>query len=284
MLENKTALVTGATDGLGKLVAIKLAENGARVLIHGRDRAKGQATRAELRSATGNPNLDFYCADLAELAQVRDLAADVTSAHKRLDILINNAGVGLFVAADRQLSCDGLEMHFQVNYLAPFLLTELLLPLIRASAPARIVNVSSLGQAPIDFNDVMLEGAYSPMEAYCQSKLAQIMFTIDLSEKLKDTGVTATALHPGTYMNTNMVLESGITPQTPVEEGVEATYRLATSPEVEGQTGVYFDQQIVSRAMDQAYDEAARRQLRELSLRLSGSWLASTRLSQGTDK
>ena len=271
MLENKTALVTGATDGLGKLVAIKLAENGARVLIHGRDRAKGQATLAELRSATGNPNLDFYCADLAELAQVRDLAADVTSAHKRLDILINNAGVGLFAAADRQLSCDGLEMHFQVNYLAPFLLTELLLPLIRASAPARIVNVSSLGQAPIDFNDVMLEGAYSPMEAYCRSKLAQIMFTIDLSEKLKDTGVTATALHPGTYMNTNMVLESGITPQTPVEEGVEATYRLATSPEVEGQTGVYFEQQTVSRAMDQAYDEAARRQLRELSLQLSGS-------------
>jgi len=270
-LENKTALVTGATDGLGKLVAIKLAENGARVLIHGRNRAKGEATLAGLRAATGNPNLDFYCADLAELAQVRDLAMNVTNAHKRLDILINNAGVGLFADGDRQLSCDGLELHFQVNYLAPFLLTELLLPLIRASAPARIVNVSSRGQAPIDFNDVMLEGAYSPMQAYCQSKLAQIMFTIDHSEKLKETGVTVTALHPGTWLNTNMVLDSGITPQTPVEEGVEAIYRLATSPEVEGQTGVYFDQQTVSQALEQAYDQTARRHLREQSLRLSGS-------------
>jgi len=269
-LANKTVLVTGATDGLGKLVAAKLAQDGARVLIHGRDQAKGECVVAEIKAATGNQNLEFHRADLAVLAQVSDLAKAVEAKHKQLDILINNAGVGLFGGGPRQITCDGQELHFQVNYLAPFLLTELLLPTIRRSAPARIVNVSSLGQAPIDFDDVMLEGAYSPMQAYCQSKLAQIMFTIDLAAQLKGTGVTVTALHPGTYMNTNMVIGSGIKPVTPVEEGVEATCRLAASPQVEGQTRVYFNQQTLSRANDQAYDETARQRLRRLSLRLSG--------------
>ncbi len=269
-LASKTVLVTGATDGLGKLVAAKLAGDGARVLLHGRDQAKGEAVLAEIGASTGNPNLEFHRADLASLAEVRDLAEAVRAAHPRLDVLINNAGVGLLGDGARYVTGDGQELHFQVNYLAPFLLTHLLLPTIRAGAPARIVNVSSLGQAPIDFDDVMLERAYSPQQAYCQSKLAQIMFTIDLAERLKDAGVTVTALHPGTYMNTNMVIGSGIKPVTPVEEGVEATFRLAASSEVEGQTGVYYNQQTPSRANDQAYDEQARRRLWDLSLRLSG--------------
>jgi NAD(P)-dependent dehydrogenase (short-subunit alcohol dehydrogenase family) len=195
-LETKTILVTGATDGLGKLVAIKLAEGGARVLLHGRDQAKGETVLAEIQAATGNPNLEFYRADLAVLPQVRDLAKAVTAKHKRLDVLINNAGV--LGREARQMTGDGQELHFQVNYLAPFLLTELLLPTLRASAPARIVNVSSGGQAPFDFDDVMLETGYSAMRGYCQSKLGQIMNTIDLAAQLEGAGVTVTSLHPGT--------------------------------------------------------------------------------------
>ena len=267
-LEAKTILVTGATDGLGKLVALKLAEGGARVLLHGRDQAKGEKVLAEVQAATGNPNLEFYRADLAVLSDVRDLAQAVTAKHSRLDVLINNAGV--LGRETRQMTGDGMELHFEVNYLAPFLLTELLLPTLRASAPARIVNVSSGGQAAVDFDDVMLETGYSAMRGYCQSKLGQIMNTIDLAERLKGSGVTATSLHPGTYMNTNMVIGAGVKPITPVEEGVEATYRLAASPEVEGQSGVFFNQQALAQANAQAYDETARRRLRDLSLRLSG--------------
>ena len=267
-LENKTVLVTGATDGLGRLVAIKLAQNGARVLLHGRDQAKGDRVLAEIRAATDAADLEFYRADLAVLAQVRDLAKAITARHKRLDVLINNAGV--LGRETRQMTGDGQELHFQVNYLAPFLLTELLLPTIQASAPARIVNVSSGGQAAFDFDDVMLETGYSAMRGYCQSKLGQIMNTMDLAERLKGSGVTVTSLHPGTYMNTNMVIGAGVKPITPVEEGVEATYRLAVSPDVEGQTGVFFNQQTLSKANAQAYDETARRRLRDLSLRLSG--------------
>jgi len=269
-LETKTILVTGATDGLGKLTAAKLARGGAKVLLHGRDQAKGEATLAELKAATGNPALEFHRADFASLAEVRALAQSVLASHARLDVLLNNAGVALFGDKPRQASRDGLELHFQVNCLAPFLLTRLLLPTIQASAPARIVNVSSVGQAPIDFDDVQLERSYSGIQGYCQSKLAQIMFTIDLAERLKGTGVTVTALHPGSFMNTNMVVGQGLTPQTPVEEGVEATFRLAASPDVEGETGVFYNQQTLGRANDQAYDAAARSRLWELSSSLSG--------------
>ena len=269
-LAGKTILVTGATDGLGKLVAARLAGEGARVVLHGRNQAKGEAAAAQVSAATGNPNLEFLRADLAGLDEVRGLAKAVLARCDRLDVLINNAGIALFGDETRQLSADGHELHFQVNYLAPFLLSELLAPTICASAPARIVNVSSLGQAAIDFDDVMLEHGYSPTRGYCQSKLAQIMNTIDLAAMLKEAGVTATSLHPGTYMNTNMVIGAGIKPLTPVEEGVEATCRLAISPDVEGQSGVFYNQQSPARANDQAYDEAARRRLRDLSLRLCG--------------
>ena len=269
-LDGKTILVTGATDGLGKLTAAALAGEGATVLLHGRDQAKGEAVLAELKAATGNPALEFHRADLASLAEVRALAGSVLAGHDRLDVLVNNAGVALFGDKPRQASRDGLELHFQVNYLAPFLLTHLLLPAIRAAAPARIVNVASIGQAPIDFADVQLERSYSGLQAYRQSKLAQIMFTIDLAERLRGTGVTVTALHPGTLMNTKMVLGQGMTPQTPVEEGIAATVRLAVSADVEGETGVYFNQQTPQRANEQAYDAAARRRLWELSVKLAG--------------
>ncbi len=268
-LDGKTILITGATDGLGKEVATLAARQGATVLLHGRDRTKGQTVLDEIIAASGNDRLELFLADLESLAEVRRLAAEVTARHRRLDVLINNAGIAGF-NGDREANAAGVELHFQVNYLAPFLLTHLLLPTLKASAPARIVNVSSIGQGPIDLDDVQLERTYSGMQAYRQSKLAQIMFTIDLAGQLEGSGVTVTALHPGTFMNTNMVRKSGLPPQSRVEDGAEATFRLAVSPDVEGQTGVYFNQQALAEANPQAYDTSARRRLWDLSARLAG--------------
>ncbi|MBV8229649.1 MAG: SDR family NAD(P)-dependent oxidoreductase [Planctomycetaceae bacterium] len=199
---------------------------------------------------------------------MRRLADTAQATVERLDILINNAGIG--TAGARQTSAEGFELRFAVNYLAGFLLTLLLLPLIKNSAPARIVNVSSGGQQPIDFGDVMLTRGYSGRRAYCQSKLAQVMFTIDLGAALKGTGVTVTCLHPATYMDTSMVRRAGVRPLSTVEEGARAILNLATSPAVEGQTGLYFNGLHEAKAQAQAYDPDARRQLRELSLELTG--------------
>ena len=165
-------------------------------------------------------------------------------------------------AGKRALSVDGFELRFAVNYLAGFLLTRLLLPKILASTPSRIVNVASLGQAPIDFDDVMITRGYTGTRAYSQSKLAQIMFTIDLPEELADRSVTVNSLHPATYMNTTMVRQSGTTPISTVEEGADAIMNLILSPELEGRGGLFFDRQRQARAQAQAYDEAARARLR----------------------
>lgn len=269
-LQGKTVLITGATDGLGKRVARMAAEAGADLLLHGRDARKGEALIAELKAEGAKGRLEFYRADLASLDEVRAMAKDVLARHPRLDVLINNAGVFLAGDKPRQASRDGLELHFQVNYLAPFLLTHLLLPTLKASAPSRIVNVSSLGQAPIDFDDVQLQRSYSGMQGYCQSKLAQILFTIDLAEKLKGTGVTVMSLHPGTFMDTNMVVGQGLKPQSRVEDGAEATFRLAFSPEHEGESGGFYNQLQPGHPNAQASDAAARRKLWDLSLKLAG--------------
>ena len=189
----------------------------------------------------------------------------------RLDILVNNAGIGTAgQGARRQVNADGYELRFAVNYLAGFLLTSELLPLIAASAPARIVNVASAGQQAVDFGDVMLTRSYDGVRAYCQSKLAQILFTVDLAEHLKGSGVTVNALHPASYMNTTMVRQAGVTPWSSVETGADAILNLATSPALEGRSGLYFDGLRESRADAQAYDARARQQLRSLSLDLVG--------------
>ena len=265
-LSGKTALVTGSTDGVGRLVARKLGQAGARVLVHGRDAERGARVVAEIEASGGTAS--FFAADLSWLGEVRRLAATVQATVGRLDILINNAGIG--TAGPRQTSAEGFELRFTVNYLAGFLLTLLLLPLIKNSAPARIVNVSSAGQQPIDFDDVMLTGGYSGARAYCQSKLAQIMFTIDLAAALQGTGVTVTCLHPATYMDTSMVRRAGVTPLSTVEEGARAILNLATSPAVAGWTGLYFNGLREARAHAQAYDADARRRLQALSLELTG--------------
>jgi NAD(P)-dependent dehydrogenase (short-subunit alcohol dehydrogenase family) len=262
----RTIVITGATDGLGKGLATELAPTGTRLILHGRNEEKGEALLDELRPRTAG-ELEWRRADLGSLDQVRELA-DSLSDEERIDVLVNNAGVGS--ARPREDSEDGYELTFQVNYLAPFLLTRRLLPLIERSAPARIVNVTSAGQAPIDFDDVMLERHYTGGQAYGQSKLALVMFTFDLAEELEGSGVTANCLHPGTYMPTQMVRQAGVEPVTPLDDGIAATLRLITSPELEGINGHYFDGTSESAPHPQAEDPEARRRLRELSEELTG--------------
>ncbi|HEV2772358.1 MAG TPA: SDR family oxidoreductase [Thermoleophilaceae bacterium] len=268
-VEEQTIFVTGATDGLGRGVAADLARRGAAVLLHGRSAERGEQALAELGAATGSERLHLYLADLASLAEVRRLAEEIEREHERLDVLVNNAGI---VADRRALSQDGHELTFAVNHLSHFLLTELLLPLLRRSAPARIVNVASIGQNPIDFDDVMLERRYDGFRAYAQSKLAQIMFTIELAERLGadgEDGVTVNALHPATLMDTKMVRQSFGRARSSVEKGVEAVVRLAVAEDVEGVSGRYFDGLEESAAHAQAYDAEARRRLWELSEELT---------------
>jgi NAD(P)-dependent dehydrogenase (short-subunit alcohol dehydrogenase family) len=270
-MSEPTVLVTGATDGLGRRVASELAAGGATVLVHGRDAQRLEQTLAEIRDATGSERLRTYLADFSSLDEVRGLAEAVEAGESGLGVLVNNAGIGAGPRGDREraLSRDGYELRFQVNYLAGFLLTRLLLPLLRRSAPARIVNVASAGQFPLDFDDPMLERGYDGMRAYGQSKLAQVMFTLELAERLDPNEVTVNVLHPASLMNTKMVLESFGSAWTTVEEGAEATVRLAVSPELDGVTGRYFDGLREARANGQAYDPEARRRLWELSEELT---------------
>lgn len=270
-VSGKTVLITGATDGVGRLVAERLATQGAQVLLHGRSAEKGERVMREIRAAAPDARLDFFRADLASLDEVRGLADAVAARHRRLDVLVNNAGIGFGApGTGRELSRDGHELRFAVNYLSHFLLTLKLLPIILASAPARIVNVSSIGQYPLDFANLMMERDYEGTRAYRQSKLAQIMFTIDLAEMLGDRGVTVNCLHPATLMNTNMVTQAGMPPRNTVETGAEAVLRLAVSPDVAEKTGLYFDVQREAEPNPQALDPAVRRRLWELSLRLVG--------------
>ncbi len=267
-VEEQTVLVTGATDGLGREVARELAERGARVLLHGRDRDKAESVRQAIAEETGNQRIDVLVADLSSLAQVRELARQVGESTDALHALVNNAGIA---GPARTETEDGHELHFAVNDLSHFLLTNELLPLLERSAPARIVNVASMGQAPIDFDDPMLERGYDPMRAYSQSKLAQISFTFELAERLGDTGVTVNALHPATLMDTKMVRDYFGSARTSVEEGTKATLRLLIDPDLDGVTGRYFEGLGESRAHPQAYEPEARRRLWELSERLTGS-------------
>ncbi len=268
-LNGKTALVTGSTDGVGRVVAKRLAEAGARIFVHGRNRERGESLVAEI--AEGGGTAEFLEADLSSLAEVRRLAETVRQKTDRLDILVNNAGIGTGGRqSSRQTSADGYELRFAVNYLAGFLLTHLLLPLLKESAPARIVNVASVGQQAIDFDDVMLTHGYNGGRAYCQSKLAQILFTIDLAKDLEGSGVTVNALHPATYMNTTMVRQAGVTPWSSVEEGADAILNLAVSDDLESRSGLYFNGMSEARADPQAYDAEARRRLKAISLELTG--------------
>jgi NAD(P)-dependent dehydrogenase (short-subunit alcohol dehydrogenase family) len=265
-----TIAITGATDGLGRALALRLAADpDVRLVLHGRDPAKLERVAAEVGAAALT-----VTADLSDLAQVAGLADTIAAKVDTLDVLVNNAGIGSGEpdGRERRTSHDGLELRFAVNYLATFLLTEKLLPLLRSSATgsraARVVHVASLGQHPLDFADLMLERGYSGTRAYGQSKLAQIMHCFDLAGRFAPGELTATCLHPGTYMPTKIVLaEIGHSVDT-LDSGVAATRRLAVDPAVEGVTGRFFDRLEPARVTAQAYDADARAALRAQSLAL----------------
>jgi NAD(P)-dependent dehydrogenase (short-subunit alcohol dehydrogenase family) len=270
--EDTVALVTGATDGLGRALAKRLAGLGMTVHIHGRSAEKLASAAAEIVAATGNERVVTHRADFAALAEVRALADEI-AALPALHLLVNNAGIGSGApeSTERQESKDGIELRFAVNYLAGFVLTERLLPLLERSAPARIVMVASRGQAALDFDDPLLASTYyEGRRAYSQSKLAQITYAADLVERLgPDPGVTVNSLHPATYMPTKIVLAQDNDPIDTLERGLSSTLRLAVSPDLEGVSGRYFDRDEEQRPDPQAYDPEARRKLRELSEALS---------------
>lgn len=276
-MQGKTCLVTGATAGIGKETALALAKMGARVIIVGRNPAKTAAVAAEIASQTGNSQVEFLLADLSVQAEVRRLAEAVKARCSRLDVLVNNAG-GVF--PKREMTRDGMEMTFGVNHLGYFLLTNLLLDLLKASAPARIVSVSSAAHKAgrINFDDLMSERKYSPMGAYGQSKLANILFTYELARRLEGTGVTATCLHPG-VVATNFGATSPVIGwfykvaarfMLTAAEGADTVIYLASAPEVEGVTGKYFVKRQAVRSSSASYDEGVARRLWQVSEELTG--------------
>ena len=258
--------MTGSTSGLGRELALRLGARGDHVIVHGRNEERG-AEVVDAINAAGPGSARFYRADLASLADVRQFAETLLADYDRLDLLINNAGFGS-APDERLLTEDGHEYRFQVNYLSTFLLTHMLMPRVLDSAPARIVNVSSGAQTPIDFTDVMIENDFSGRRAYAQSKLAQIMFTHDLAEELEGTGIVVGSLHPATYMPTGMVRRAGVEPRSTIDEGADAVMQLVDSDEYE--SGQYFSGLRPTRANDQAYDAGARARLKRVSQELTG--------------
>ncbi|MER6130051.1 SDR family NAD(P)-dependent oxidoreductase [Streptomyces sp. NPDC001795] len=251
-----TVLITGTTSGLGRYIAFELVRSGHVVLAHGRDRGRTERLVAELRT---EGEAHGFVADLASLAQVRRLGEEVAAAHPRLDVLINNAGVGGGPrGSGREVSADEHELRLAVNYLAPVALTRALLPVLQANPPARIVNVGSVGQEPLDFADPELTRGYSGVSAYCRSKFALAAYTFALAEELQGSGVSVNVLHPATYMDTAMVREGGITPWNTVADGAPGVLALATQ---DVGTGGYFDGIRPSRAHEQTYDREVQKRL-----------------------
>jgi len=272
-MQNKICLITGATSGIGQATATALAQEGATVIVAGRDEERCLNTVAHIQRETGNFHVDYLSADLSVQMQVRKLAADFKSRYQRLDVLVNNAGAIFFF---RRVSADGIEMNFALNHLAYFLLTDLLLDTLKSSAPARIVNVASnahFGQK-LDFDNLELKRGYNPMRAYGRSKLCNLYFTYELARRLEGTRVTVNAMHPG-FVRTNMAANNGwlvrlflplvhrnsLTP----EQGASTAVYLASSPDVDGVTGKYFVRERERASDPVSYDESAARRLWEVS-------------------
>ncbi|WP_205856107.1 SDR family NAD(P)-dependent oxidoreductase [Phytoactinopolyspora endophytica] len=263
MSKDRTILVTGSTDGVGRRVVEKLAAPGVHLLVHGRDTARGKAVVSSIERAGGSAT--FFEADFDSLADVRRLAQAVQAEHTQLDALVNNAGISK-PSGPRRESADGFERHFAINYLAHFLLTRLLRPNLGAQAPSRVVNVVSAAQNPIDFDNLMLEYGYGGYRAYGQSKLAQVMLTFDLAEEYAGADITANCLHPGTHLDTTMVREAGISPANSADAGADAILSLIAPNDT---TERYFDGKWETRAHRQAYDRETRRRLKVISRRLT---------------
>jgi NAD(P)-dependent dehydrogenase (short-subunit alcohol dehydrogenase family) len=268
-MSGKTILITGSTDGLGREVATRLGKLGANMLIHGRNAQRGAEVVAEIKR--NGSNAQFYQADFGSLDNVRKMAEAIKRDHPRLDVVVNNAGLGSgFAGGSRVESDDGYELVFQVNYLAHYLLTELLLPTIQASAPARIINVASRAQGAVNFGDLMLEKYHSGRATYHRSKLAQVLHTFHYAELLDGTGVTFNTLHPASMMDTTMVSQMAGGARTTIDEGAGVLMYIVTSPELEEKSGVYFNQYNEGRAHEQAYDPIARATLDKMTRDLVG--------------
>jgi NAD(P)-dependent dehydrogenase (short-subunit alcohol dehydrogenase family) len=237
-MEGKIVLITGATDGIGKQTAFELAKQGATVLLHGRNPKRLIDAMNDCRKKVLHPKLDFFNADFSSLNAIRKMVVDLEQKYDRLDVLINNAGVFM---KSRELSHDGYEMTFAVNHLAHFFLTHLCLPLLKASPSARVITVSSIAhmRATLDFENLQGEKKFDGYDAYSRSKLANVLFAVELAERMKGSKLTSNALHPGVI--TTKLLEAGFAMKgASLEEGAETSVYLASSPEVEGVTGKYF--------------------------------------------
>lgn len=271
-MQTKTILVTGATDGIGKRIALELARQGHAVLVHGRDRCKGIQVLESINRNTCNEKLALYLADFSSLDEIRDMAQDLKREQDSLDVLINNAGN---FYRERQLNENGLEMTFVVNYLAPFLLTLLLLDKIKDSAPARIVNVASTTHRnvrKVDFANLQGEKNYNGYDAYALSKLGSILFTNALARRLAGSSVTVNALHPG-VIDTKLLRKGWGSAGADVEEGARTSIYLATSPEAEGVSGKYFSRMREQSPSDLAQDEELQEKFWEVSRELVSSYL-----------
>lgn len=279
-MQGKTILISGATNGIGKQSALELAKMGAQIVIIGRNKAKTEETLREIQSSSGNKDVHALIADLSSMAEVRRVADDFKKQYARLDVLLNNAG-SFF--SERQESVDGYEMTFALNHLSYFLLTHLLLDRLKANAPSRIVSVSSEAHmmSPLNFDDLQSKQSYgmAGFRPYGQSKLMNVMFTYELARRLTGTGVTANALHPGA-VNTgfgknnrglmNIAMKIFTFFAIKVEDGAKTSVYLASSPEVEGVTGKYFDKCKQKQSSQVSYDEAAQKRLWEISEQLTG--------------
>jgi NAD(P)-dependent dehydrogenase (short-subunit alcohol dehydrogenase family) len=278
-MAGKIVLVTGGTGGIGKATTAGLARLGARVGIVGRDERRAETAAADIRRGTDAAMVDVFAADMSSQAQVRQLAAEVLDRYPRLDVLVNNVG-GFW--ATRHPTADGLEHTFAVNHLAPFLLTNLLLERLTASAPARVVTVSSgaMAMGRIDFDDLQGERNYNGQRAYNQSKLANVLFTYELARRLAGTGVIATVLHPGVVRTGFGAEDPGLIRRvafpiarlfmkTP-EHGAATSIYLASSPEVEGVTGQYFANSKPKRSAERSYDTDVAARLWTVSAQLVG--------------
>ncbi len=266
-MDGKTILITGATDGIGKQTAIELAELGARVILHGRNPSKAKQVKLEIEKSSGNDQLDFCAADLSSLQQVRTMAADIQQKYNRLDVLINNAGVAL---KKLEFSQDGYELTFAVNHLAAFALSLPLLDLLKNGAPSRMINVSSMvHSSSLDLDNLIRPKTFDGWEAYCQSKLCNVLFTYELAERLKDRGVTVNCLHPGVIGTKLLRVNFG--GGSPVTDGSRKLLYLATEPALTSVTGKYFTNNCETRSAEITYDPDTRRRLWQLSENLCGS-------------
>jgi NAD(P)-dependent dehydrogenase (short-subunit alcohol dehydrogenase family) len=267
-LNPQTILITGGTDGIGKQSALELAQQGHHILVHGRNPARGQQVVQEIQRVTNNPRVEFVLADLASLDAVRQLSAQIRTNYPRLDILINNAGVFM---PQRTLTADNLETTFQVNHLAHFLLTNLLLDLLIAGAPARILHVSSglHRSGRIEWDNLQGEKHYNGNDAYARSKLANVLFAYALADRLQNTGVTSNALHPG-VIRTKLLRMGWGGGGNDLAHAADTVVYTATAPELEHVTGRYFDNRRESASSAASHDQNLQKSLWEASMQLVG--------------